>query len=101
MMNTFLLCLSLAPLCKPLNLNHEAAQGCLEARETLEDDDRRYVAAKLVNIAQRSIGLTMRHSAKAGRRPTGERPRRGECWIWGLQFQRRMSQHARRGVLGS
>jgi len=48
---------------------------------TLEDDDRRYVAAKLVNIAQRSIDLTMRHSAKAARRPASGRPRRGQFWI--------------------
>ena len=68
MMKTFLLCISVAPMCKPRNLNHEAHSACRKARETLEDHDRRYVAAKLVNIAQRLIDLTMRHSAKTLRR---------------------------------
>jgi hypothetical protein len=44
------------------------------------DHDRRYVEAKLVNIAQRSIDLTMRHSAKEARRPRqGPSERVGWC----------------------
>jgi hypothetical protein len=71
MMNTFFLYISIATTCRPLRLNYGAHCACLKPRETPEDDDRRYVAAKLVNIAQPSIDPKSRHSAKAAFPPHG------------------------------
>jgi hypothetical protein len=62
-----------ATRCKPLSSNYGPQSACLKPRETLEDDDRRYVAAKLVNIAQ-PLDRHQSGSRRARRPKTVDRP---------------------------
>src|ERR1019366_9499381 len=61
MMDTFSPCISVVITCLRLNWNYGARSPCLKPREAREENDRRHVAAILVNIAQSLDNLKRTH----------------------------------------